>query len=114
MSTHTLNADVVQVGSGGSAPAFQNGWSSLAGWAPIAFWKDAHGHVHLRGVATGGTGGTTAFTLPAGFRPANKELFAAAAFGAAASVTVLADGEVQPSSGGANFTTLSLTFLADN
>jgi hypothetical protein len=51
-------------------PAFANGWhNSTAPDRPAQFRKDALGQVVLRGYVTAGTGGTTAFTLPAGYCP---------------------------------------------
>ena len=62
-----------------TAATLQNGWTSV-GTSPVpSFGKDALGFVHLRGRTRnpGGTGanGTVAFTLPAGDRPQETELF---------------------------------------
>jgi hypothetical protein len=45
---------------------FKNGWS--AGSTAPAYRKIGN-HVYLRGEVTGGTAGTAAFTLPAGYAP---------------------------------------------
>lgn len=54
-------------------PAFQNGWTSLAGKGRPRFWKTSDGWVHVAGVAyfpnTGGTFLAPIFTLPTGYRP---------------------------------------------
>ncbi len=41
----------------------------------VYFWKDTVGVVHLSGPMTGGSSGTTAFTLPVGYRPFGTETF---------------------------------------
>jgi len=57
---------VITVGSGGSAPAFQNGWSASA---PVLFRKDK-GYVYFNGVAQqAGSSLGVIFTLPVGYRP---------------------------------------------
>lgn len=62
------------VGSGGGEPAFANSWAA-AGSEIVYFWKDTVGVVHLSGPMTGGSSGTTAFTLPVGYRPFGTETF---------------------------------------
>lgn len=61
------------VGSGGSAPAFQNSWASPPIYGvnnPLRFNLDALGHLWIRGGTSGGTpDGSTCFTLPVGYRP---------------------------------------------
>lgn len=69
---------------GGAAPAYATGFSNLAGNGAACFWKDAEGSVHLGGYVfhaaaedddPPGSAPTitnvTAFTLPAGYRPAS-------------------------------------------
>jgi hypothetical protein len=81
-------------------PPFQNGWHNFGGsFSTAGFFKDALGIVHLKGNITGGTGnGTTAFTLPEGYRP-TEDLVIPAAGGVAgpiaANVAVLHDGQLQ-------------------
>jgi hypothetical protein len=63
-----------EVGAAGQ-PAFQNGWTNFgAPWSTAAFAKDSAGFVHLKGTLTAGTFGfgAAAFTLPAGYRPAQN------------------------------------------
>lgn len=56
----------VLVGSGGTAPGFQNGWGNYdAANRPVKFKKLPDGTVVLSGIPTGGTAGTPVFTLPA-------------------------------------------------
>jgi hypothetical protein len=60
------------VGTAGEPP-FQNGWQNFgSGYSEAGFFKDALGVVHLKGTIYGGTNGTTAFTLPEGYRPAEN------------------------------------------
>jgi hypothetical protein len=51
-------------------PAFQNGWTNFGvGVSTGGFYIDPASVVHLKGILNGGTSGTTAFTLPVGYRP---------------------------------------------
>jgi hypothetical protein len=60
----------IEVGSGGSAPAFANNWVNYGGvWNTCAFRKDALGYVHLKGLVRNGTDEAIIFTLPVGYRP---------------------------------------------
>ena len=84
------------VGATGEPP-FQNTWHNFGSTFSVAgFFKDGLGFVHLKGTITG-TSGTTAFTLPEGYRP-TEDLFLPAAGGGpiAANVEPLKDGQVQP------------------
>jgi hypothetical protein len=86
------------VGTAGE-PAFQNGWHNFGGsFSKGGFFKDALGIVHLKGNLTGGGSGTTAFTLPEGYRP-TEDLVMPAAGGVAgpvaANLSVLQDGQLQ-------------------
>lgn len=50
---------------------FQNSWANVgAGTPPVTYYKDQNGVVTVYGSLTGGSSGTVAFTLPAGYRPA--------------------------------------------
>jgi hypothetical protein len=61
-----------EVGAAGQ-PAFQNGWHNFGPpWSTAAFAKDSADFVHLKGTLVAGTFGLTAFTLPAGYRPAQN------------------------------------------
>jgi hypothetical protein len=107
--TGSVNGTDVQAGSIGSAQLskgeankpvlfFKNGWSNFGfGTAPASFYKDPVGVVHLRGTITGGTAGSPAFTLPAGYRP-SKGLFMPAMGGGpeAALLQITTNGDVSP------------------
>nr|WGD77789.1 phage tail protein [Bacillus subtilis] len=67
-----------------TAPTFKNGWTQYtdaSGSYPVQYGKDMVGTVVLRGVAKGGTIGSTTpvYTLPAGFRPAYPHHFTGSA-----------------------------------
>lgn len=49
-------------------PAFENSWVNFDSNRPARFYKDPFGRVHLDGMIKTGAIGTTAFTLPEGFR----------------------------------------------
>lgn len=62
--------------TGWNTPALQNGWVTYsATFNPPGYMKDANGIVHLRGMIRSGTS-STLFTLPPGYRPAYRQLFA--------------------------------------
>jgi S-layer homology domain len=90
------------VGTAGE-PQFQNGWGNFGSgtWESAGFFKDALGIVHLKGTLSGiGNNATTAFTLPAGYRPAKRLFLPAAGSGGsgpiAAKLVILPDGQLQP------------------
>lgn len=84
------------VGSGAPEPVFQNGWSNFDAtvYAPASFYRRGD-RVHLRGLVKSGSAQVPIFTLPAGYRPALRELFAAEAnLQAHARVDVANNGDV--------------------
>lgn len=93
-----VQEDVHVVGSGGGNPAFVNSWAA-AGSEIVYFWKDTLGVVHLAGPMTGGSTGTTAFTLPAGYRPVGTETFVAGAVTISAAGVVTLNGSTVSVSG---------------
>jgi hypothetical protein len=56
-----------EVGAPGE-PALENGYNEFPD-APVGFYKDPLGIVHLKGVLNAAASNVTAFTLPAGYRP---------------------------------------------
>jgi hypothetical protein len=62
------------IGTAGN-PGFQGTWTNFgSGRATAGFFRDQQNIVYLKGSITGGTSGTVAFTLPAGYRPASTLL----------------------------------------
>jgi hypothetical protein len=62
--------------SGWTALSYVNSWADYgAGWSTGAYCKDQFGFVHLKGLIKNGTVGATIATLPAGYRPAYRQLF---------------------------------------
>lgn len=58
------------------APTLLNSWVAFgAPYNAPGYFKDSRGIVHLRGLVKSGTA-STIFTLPAGYRPIGRELFA--------------------------------------
>lgn len=99
-----------KIGGTGNPP-FTASWTNFgSGWADAAFWKDPLGFVHLRGLIKSGTVGSTAFTLPPGYRPPVSETFGTISNGAIGRVDVLTDGSVAPVSP-SNNTYVSLSGL---
>ena len=84
------------VGTGGQ-PAFENSWvNNDVSTRRAGFYKD-RGRVYLTGMIKTGASATTAFTLPAGYRPDGPvELPVLASPNAAAFLFITAAGAVQP------------------
>lgn len=94
------------------APTLLNSWANSGGANRVAgYCKDAMGIVHLRGVLTGGTNGTTIFTLPAGYRPASTEFFAVVANASFAPVVIQSDGTVMLTAGSPTLSLCGITFV---
>jgi hypothetical protein len=85
-------------------PPYENNWVAKTGsFVKAGFYKDAFGIVHLEGGLTNPTeSNTVAFTLPAGYRPADGIISGAGAGatggagGVALNVAIGADGTVKP------------------
>lgn len=97
---------------------FTNSWVNTAGsFAVAGFTKTADGEVQLIGAIKDGSGAnTTAFTLPAGYRPRGTRFFASVNASAVAVnfVSVSAAGEVKPLTATANCCLDNIRFLAEN
>lgn len=78
------------------APTLLNSWvnGSPSNRQVAGYYKDSFGTVYLQGYLTGGTAGTVAFNLPAGYRPALGVEIAAASGGSGGRITVTNDGNV--------------------
>lgn len=78
-------------------PTLTNGWIQKAGFMPIGYMKDELGFVHIRGMVdgTGAVSGSTAFTLPIGYRPLSSTYCIGNGSGVFASVPIATDGTVK-------------------
>jgi hypothetical protein len=82
------------------APTFAGTWANFgSGNLPAGYMKDANGFVHLRGAIATGTINTTAFTLPAGYRPSLNVNFACASNSAFGYLSITSAGVVNPAVG---------------
>lgn len=110
---------MIEVGSGGGAPAFQNSWvnEDVTTYEPLKFWKDSLGMVHIQGLVKGGAG-VTIFTLPVGYRPAALkalEFPCVADFSGTIKATIVEivhAGQVAINTSGTSFHVISLSFKA--
>lgn len=83
-----------------NAPTLTNSWVNYGGsFNPAGYWRDPFSLVHLRGTMKSGTIGSAAFTLPAGYRPANTELHAVTSNSAFARIVIDGGGVVTPDIG---------------
>lgn len=93
----------IEVGSGGTAPAFANSWVNYdtTVYNSAGFYKDAFGFVTIKGLIKNGTIGSTAqcFTLPVGYRPIKRVLNACISNSAIGRLDVDIDGKVITHSG---------------
>ena len=98
--------------------SFSNGWTNFgSGYVAARYLKDALGFVHLEGFIAPGTNNTTAFTLPAGYRPGyTLGLPAITGHPGVASVSISTAGDVTPNllTVGDGDIGFSAVFLAEN
>jgi hypothetical protein len=82
------------------SPTFTDNWQTYPGgtWNDAGYYKDSENRVHLRGAVSDGTVGNGAeiFILPAGFRPAKRELFVVITNQLLGRVDISTDGRVIP------------------
>ncbi len=95
-----LNVEDKHNVGGTNEPAFEGTWTNYdtptATSRDARFYKDHFGRVHLEGVVGGGTSGTTAFTLPDGYRPSvDNHAFRCESSPANAVIVVASDGTVK-------------------
>lgn len=87
---------IITIGSSG-APAFANSWVNRSGgYQTAGYFIDGEGFVNLVGGIKSGTVGSSAFTLPAGARPAAAVAFSVISNGAVGLVEVQSSGNVVP------------------
>lgn len=80
---------------------FTGTWVNFSAGLPATFYRD-RGRVYLAGALKSGVSGTSAFTLPVGYRPAASLEFPAVASGGVAEVIVGSAGTVTPANIGAS------------
>ncbi len=93
---------------GSDQPAFLNSWVNYGGgYETAGFYKESWLRVFLTGEVKSGGSGTTIFTLPAGYRPKNREQFAVVTDTGIGAVDVTGTGDVIHISGGTGSVNLS-------
>ena len=93
---------------GWTAPTFQNAWVNFGGAYDTAGYQlDSFNNVELKGLIKTGTIGLSAFTLPAGYRPAATLAFTAISNGAVGRVEVNSSGQVIPAAGNNAYVSLT-------
>lgn len=97
--TFTKNVNYSIVGITAGAAPFANSWVNFgAPYHNAAYWRDAFGFVHMRGVIKLGTVGSVAFVLPPGYRPPAEMPYLVLSNGTTGRVDIQADGQVIPKS----------------
>lgn len=95
------------------APTLSGSWVNYgSGFATAGYMKDSMGFVHMKGLIKSGT--STAFTLPAGYRPVETQNFATMANNLFGFAEVRADGAVTPVGSNAYFSLDTIHFKAEN
>jgi hypothetical protein len=79
-ATQTLENKTLTAESWTEVTAFLNSWTNTAfgGYNTAGYMKDPLGWVHLKGLIKSGAMGSSAFLLPAGYRPAKNHVYAVA------------------------------------
>lgn len=98
-SHYTAKADVAQEDF--IAPTLTNSWVNYGEFAGAGYRKDTLGLVHLKGLVKGGATNNSVFTLPVGYRPAEKMLFSGHSTLANSYIEINTDGTIVPSFGSA-------------
>jgi hypothetical protein len=102
-----------EIGAAGQ-PAFENGWTNYlpGSYATAAYYKDARGTVHLKGLIRSGSATSHVFQLPDGYRPGVSHIYAGTSDSGAAYVGVDSDGTVREGTGGQGYLSLeSIEFV---
>lgn len=100
----------------GTDVAFSGTWTNYdtATYQRARFWKDPMGIVHIEGLIKDGTINTTAFVLPAGYRPGAALMFPAYTSTGVGRLDVSATGNVLPVSGGTGYFTINCQFKQES
>ena len=112
-----VSGGIVEIGQEGwqTIRSFANGWRNYSNtYNPAGYFKDSMGIVHLRGLVKDGTIKKHIFTLPAGYRPARRELHVACTYpNHSGRVDILTNGQVLPYTGDKRWISLDgITFRA--
>lgn len=103
-----LPSRYVAVPTAWTAVTFTGTWVNYGAPYQVCQYRKTGDVVEVRGLIKSGTTGTSAFTLPAGFRPPADYVLPTNAAGAYASLTVTAAGTVTPSA--ASTASVNVTF----
>tara|TARA_B100001564_G_C20470527_1_gene592415 strand:- start:46 stop:861 length:816 start_codon:yes stop_codon:yes gene_type:complete len=98
------------------APTFGTNWGNYGGtYNTAGYYRDGDGIVHLRGLVTGGSYGSTGtiFTLPAGFRPGGRHLFSIISNQAHGRLDIKSTGQVIPYVGASWISLDGISFKAE-
>lgn len=93
-ATNLARPESVHLVGAPGQPAFEGGFVNFLGgqYEPAGFYLDRQCTVHLSGTITGSPG--TAFTLPAGFRPAKETFTVVPATAEFANLQIPPDGSI--------------------
>lgn len=96
-------------------PNYENSWVDYGGeYSGAGFKKDAVGNVYLTGLVKSGTVNTAIFTLPVGYRPAYRKIFATTSNNVHARFDVQPSGVVSTTNGSNAWVSLDgITFPAE-
>lgn len=95
------------------APTFTNAWVNFGGvQAPVGYFKDQFGLVHIRGMMQNGVANAAAFTLPTGYRPVYEESFGVVGSAGADRIIVQQNGVVKTIATGGAGTWMSLAGIS--
>lgn len=90
---------------------FENSWVNFGGTAQdLEYRKHADGMIQIRGRIKTGSVGSTAFTLPTGYRPPDTLNFAADSNGAFGNLQIVAAGTVTPVNGSNSYFAVNVMF----
>jgi hypothetical protein len=93
----TISADNINDSGWIQVTSFSNSFSA----GENVYYRKLNNVIYLRGSVTGGSAGTTAFTLPSGYRPISKSVYATQKYGTSLELTyveILTNGTVNPNS----------------
>jgi hypothetical protein len=99
--------------TGWQAPAYQNGWLNYDNTYGPAGYRRIGGITYLRGLVRSGSLGQVIYTLPAGYRPGVKTLFAVHSGAGLGRLDVGTDGAVIHVSGSNDYYAVNVSFPAD-